>query len=134
MGTIREIVFESEHPAMLARFWAAALDGYGVRPYDQAEIARLGALGLTPETDPTVMVDGPGPGLCFQRVDERHYGNNRIHLDIWVQTREVEVVRLCALGASVLREEITYTVLLDPEGNQFCVVAERARDDCALGR
>lgn len=129
MGKIREIVFESQHPAMLARFWAAALDGYGVRPYDQAEIARLGALGLTLESDPSVMVDGPGPSLCFQRIAERHYGNNRIHLDISVQTREMEVVRLCALGASVLREETSYTVLLDPEGNQFCVVAVRSEAD-----
>jgi hypothetical protein len=38
---LREIVFDSVHPAALARFWAEALDGFAVRPYDNAEIARL---------------------------------------------------------------------------------------------
>ena len=77
MGSIREIVFDCETPSVLARFWAEMLDGYAVRPYDQAEIDRLAELGLTPETDPTVMVDGPGPVLCFQRVAGRKYENNR---------------------------------------------------------
>ena len=60
MGKLKEIVIDADHPASLARFWAAAVDGYAVRPYDDAEIARLAALGLTPETDPFVLVDGPG--------------------------------------------------------------------------
>ncbi len=130
MGKIREIVFESDRPSTLAVFWATALDGYRVRPYDDEEIARLGTLGLTPETDPTVMVDGSGPTLCFQRVAGRRYGNNRVHLDITASDRELEVARLCKLGASVLRAEDDYTVLHDPEGNQFCVVAgEPATDE-----
>ena len=49
---LREIVFDCAHPARLARFWAAVLKGYAVRPYDAAEVARLAALGCTPETDP----------------------------------------------------------------------------------
>ena len=69
MARLKEIVIDCRHPAALARFWAGSLDGYRVRPYDDAEIARLAALGFTPETDLTVMVDasGGGPGLCFQR-------------------------------------------------------------------
>ena len=59
MAAFKGIVVDSLHPAMLARFWAAALDGYAVRAYDDAEIARLASLGFTPETDPNVMVDGP---------------------------------------------------------------------------
>jgi Glyoxalase-like domain len=126
MGTIREIVFDCEHPAVLARFWAALLDGYAVRPYDQAEIDRLAGLGLTPETDPTVMVDGPGPLLCFQRVAGRKYENNRVHLDIAVADRTVEVARMRKLGGQVEREASGYTVMRDPEGNQFCVVEHQA--------
>jgi hypothetical protein len=61
MARIKEIVFDAAQPARLARFWAAALDGYAVREYDAAEIARLAGLGLDPETDPTVAVDGDGP-------------------------------------------------------------------------
>ncbi|WP_395676557.1 VOC family protein [Inquilinus sp.] len=122
MGRLQEIVFESRSAPALARFWAAALDGYAVRPYDRAEIERLAALGLTPETDPVVLVDGPGPSLCFHQVPERDYTNNRVHLDIAAPDRAAEVERLQALGAKVQREADGYTVMLDPEGNQFCVV------------
>ena len=51
MPTITEIVFESTTPSRLAAFWSAVLDDYAIRPYDDAEIARLAALGFTPETD-----------------------------------------------------------------------------------
>lgn len=122
MAKLREIVFDSAHPAALARFWAQVLDGYAVRAYDAAEIARLSGLGLTPETDPTVLVDGPGPMLCFQKVAEPKSVKNRVHLDVTVPDRRAEVARLLALGASVKREADGYTVLRDPEGNEFCVV------------
>lgn len=39
MAEYLEIVFDSQHPARLARFWAAALPGYAVRSYDDAELA-----------------------------------------------------------------------------------------------
>ena len=121
MARLREIVFDSEQPAKLARFWAKALDGYSVRPYGDAEIQRLAARGLTPETDPAVAVDGPGPVLFFQ---QRHPGASRgpVHLDLEAADRPAEVARLRALGASVRDEHEGYTVLLDPEGNAFCVV------------
>ena len=44
MGSIREIVFDCERHRARA-FWAEILDGYAVRPYDQAEIDRLAKLG-----------------------------------------------------------------------------------------
>src|SRR5262245_54125654 len=122
MGKIREIVFDCDRAPVLARFWANVLDGYHVRPYDDAEIARLAAKGLSPESDPTVLVDGPGPVLCFQQVPERKYGNNRVHLDVVVVDRRAAIDRLCNLGASVCRESQDYTVMQDPEGNQFCIV------------
>ena len=122
MGSLREIVFDCETPSALARFWVELLDGYAVRPYDQAEIDRLAALGLTPETDPTVMLDGPGPVLCFQRVASRKYENNRVHLDIAVNDREQEVQRIQTLGGEIEREASGYTVMRDLEGNQFCIV------------
>lgn len=122
MGRLREIVFDAEHPAALARFWAAVLEGYAVRPYDEDEIARLAALGYTPETDPTVMVDGAGPSLCFQIFPGPRHARNRVHLDVSVDDRPAEVARLVGLGASVAREAEGYTVMRDPEGNNFCVV------------
>ena len=124
MGSIREIVFDCERAPALARFWAELLDGYAVRAYDEAEIERLAALGLTPETDPTVIVDGPGPILCFQQVPDRKHDNNRVHLDIAVDDRQSEIERICGLGGEVMRETAAYTVMRDPEGNQFCIVEE----------
>ena len=126
MGTLREIVFDADHPAELARFWAQVLDGYAVRPYDAAEIARLASLGLTPETDPSVLVDGPGPLLCFQTMPGSvRQPRNRVHLDISVVDRKAEVDRLVALGASMARDGDGYTVMRDPEGNNFCLVDRR---------
>ncbi len=122
MSRIHSITVDAAHPASLARFWAEALEGYAVRAYDDAEIARLAALGLTPETDPTVMVDGPGPTLCFQQVDGPASGRNRWHLDLRSGPREREVERLCALGAVVRDVHPEWTTLLDPEGNPFCVL------------
>ena len=122
MGRIHEIVFDCDKPARLAQFWAGLLDGYAVRDYDEAEVARLAALGLTPETDPTVMVDGPGPSICFQNVEGRRYDNNRLHLDIEVSDRNAAVERLRLAGAEAVRVLPKYTVMLDPEGNQFCLV------------
>lgn len=92
-----------------------------MRAYDDEEIARLAALGLTPETDPVVMVDGPGPTLCFHEI-ERGRVQGRIHLDVKVADRPAERARLIGLGASVLREADGYTVMADPEGNHFCLV------------
>lgn len=125
MGAIHEIVFDCDKPAILAQFWAELLDGYAVRDYDQAEIARLAALGLTPETDPTVMVDGPGPSICFQNVEGRRADNNRVHFDVEVADRADEVERLKGNGAEIVRVLPTYTVMRDPEGNQFCLVDQR---------
>lgn len=126
MGAIHEIVFDCDKPAVLAQFWADLLDGYEVRDYDQTEISRLAALGLTPETDPTVMVDGPGPSLCFQNVEGRRYDNNRVHMDVRVTDRPGEVERLKEAGATVDRVLPTYTVMRDPEGNQFCLIDQPA--------
>ena len=116
------VVFDAQNPAALARFWAAILDGYAVRAYDEAEIERLAALGLTPETDPSVMVDGPGPTLCFQKMPGKTTGRNRLHLDLVGGRKEDEVERLCALGARVGEAHEQHTTLLDPEDNPFCVL------------
>ena len=121
MGKLKEIVFDCRRAAPLARFWAALLEGYAVRAYDDEEIARLAGLGLTPETDPVVMVDGPGPTLCFHEI-ERGRVQGKIHLDVAVADRPAERRRVLGLGASVVREAEGYTVMTDPEGNHFCLV------------
>ncbi len=126
MAKIRDIVIDAELPSAIARFWAQALDGYDVRPYDDEEIARLASLGLTPETDTSVMVDGPGPTLCFQKIPEPKAVKNRLHLDITASDRIAEVERLVALGATIYQEQEDLTTLQDPEGNEFCVIDAEA--------
>ncbi|MBB3392681.1 hypothetical protein FHT82_005468 [Rhizobium sp. BK275] len=123
MGRLKEIVVDCDLPSRVARFWAEALDGYAVLPYDDEEIARLAALGLTPETDPVVMVAGPGTRLCFHLRRGERPARNRVHLDIAADDREKEVARLISLGATFVRETADYTVLNDPEGNNFCVTS-----------
>lgn len=124
LGRLDEIVIDADLPSRLARFWAAALDGYSVAPYDNEEIARLAKLGLTPETDPGVTVTGPGPSLYFQQVLGPRPERNRIHLDIAHRDRPAEVARLLDLGATWMREGTNFTTLRDPEGNPFCVIDE----------
>ena len=121
MAQLKEIVIDALNPPTLGRFWAAALDDYTMRPYNAAEITRLASLGLTPQTDPSVALDGDGPTLFFQKSQQVKVGRNRIHLDLRCESRGGEVARLERLGATVRDVHQTYTVMLDPEGNEFCV-------------
>jgi hypothetical protein len=121
VARIREIVIDALDPAALARFWAVVLDGYAVRPYDEAEISRLASIGRTPDSDPSVALDGPGPTIFLQETSEPKTERNRLHLDLVAGARSDEVKRLCGLGAIVRDEYESYSVLFDPEGNEFCV-------------
>ncbi|HET7014566.1 MAG TPA: VOC family protein [Streptosporangiaceae bacterium] len=126
MAKIREIIIDCSHPASLARFWAAALDGYAVAPYDDEEIERLRSLGITDlEDDPSVLIEGPGPSIFMQRVPEAKQVKNRAHLDLSAEHVEDEVTRLVSLGASVLGRYERHVTLADPQGNEFCVMLPR---------
>jgi hypothetical protein len=125
MARFGDVTFDCEHPASLARFWAAAVDGYAVAPYDEAELERLRSAGIDdPEDDPSVLVVPPEPGLprlWFQRVPERKTVKNRVHVDLFAADVEGEVARLVALGASEVGRSGTLVTLADPEGNELCV-------------
>jgi hypothetical protein len=101
MGRLRQVVIDCEEPASLARFWAAALDDFDVRPYDDEEVARLAALGYTPETDPGVIVDGPHLEICFQKAGLEPRSKAPVHFDIESAGWLAEVERLTSLGATV---------------------------------
>ncbi|AQZ66476.1 unnamed protein product [[Actinomadura] parvosata subsp. kistnae] len=122
MVELRDVVIDCRHPASLARFWAAALDAYEVAPYDEAELARLRSIGVDdPEDDPTVLVEGGPVRLWFQRVPERKIVKNRLHLDLRADDPDAEMERLLGLGAELVRTHDDWTVLADPEGNEFCL-------------
>jgi catechol 2,3-dioxygenase-like lactoylglutathione lyase family enzyme len=128
---IDSVVFDCRDAAPLARFWAAAL-GWSVAPYDQDELERLATKGIyDPEEDPSVMVEPPEdsdlPILFFTEVPEEKVVKNRVHLDLAADgPLEPEVERLEGLGAHVRNwaeeDGRIWCVMLDPEGNEFCVV------------
>jgi hypothetical protein len=118
---IKEIVIEAESPSQLARFWAAILTGFEVRAYDEDEISRLVSIGRTPDTDPTVAVDGPGITIFFRETTRPKNERGRIHVDLIGEHRRDEVNRTVTLGGSVKAEMDAFTVMRDPEGNEFCI-------------
>ena len=128
MATLRDVVTDCARPAPLARFWAQVLDGYEVAPYDDAEVERLAALGVTDlEDDPTVLVQpidgGPGVRFWFQQVPEAKVAKNRVHVDLAAADVSSEVARLVGLGAAVVADTGSGTIVLaDPEGNEFCLI------------
>ena len=125
MARLRDIVIDCAHPGSLARFWAAALDGYAVAPYDEAEIERLRSLGIVDlEDDPTVLLVGPGPRLFLQLVPEGKQAKNRVHLDLVAPDLDDEIVRLVSLGARVIENFGAHVWLEDPQGNEFCLAPE----------
>jgi hypothetical protein len=130
MARIHEIVIDCRRPASLARFWAAALDGYEIAPYDEAELQRLRGLGIhDPEDDPTVRIQAPGglPNVFLQRVPESKSVKNRLHFDLRCESFETEKARLTGLGAIVVGQYETFDMLSDPEGNEFCLSRRTGR-------
>ena len=133
---------DAADPLALGEFWALAL-GY-VREPPPAPHATweetLTAWGLPTErwNDANAIVDpdGVGPRIFIQKVAEPKTAKNRLHIDVRVsssaQQKDREGMRakadqLVAAGAtlvSVFDEEFTghWIVMLDPEGNEFCVV------------
>lgn len=118
---IHSVTFDCSNPAGLARFWMAAL-GYVVEP------------GSAPDHEDAALIDphGHGPRLMLNYVPEGKTVKNRVHLDIQPHdSMDAEVARLEQLGArriKTLREPRgTWTVMHDPEGNEFCV--ERGPED-----
>ena len=134
---LHSITVDCARPLALARFWAAAL-GWEVPEYTEKDYEWLRSKGIEDvEDDPAVVANPPGGGtrLLFLKVPEGKAAKNRVHLDVRATTSmKEETDRLVGLGATVDRvvEEDggTWTVMRDPEGNEFCVErseAERAQ-------
>ncbi|MFD0203894.1 MULTISPECIES: VOC family protein [Saccharothrix] len=105
------ITIDTADPRRLADFWTKAL-GTSIQ-HDWGEFLILAPTG-----------EG-APPLALQRVDDPTPGKNRVHFDSHVDDRAAEVARLVELGATEVAEHtvpgLTWTVLADPDGNQFCV-------------
>ena len=120
-----ELAIDCADPSGLARFWCSVL-GYEVQDEEDGYVA-IGS-PLVPEGR-----DRPGPvppTLAFARVPEGKTVKNRLHIDVNPTDREQdeEVRRLLDLGARRVdlgQGEVSWVVLADPEGNEFCVLAAR---------
>ncbi len=69
--------------------------------------------------------DDDAPNLFFIRVPEAKAVKNRVHVDLASDDRDAEVTRLVGIGARHVADHdeggASWTVLHDPEGNEFCV-------------
>ena len=116
--SLHHVVIDAHDLPGLARFWSQVLD----RPI-LSEREREVVIG--PADDASV-------GLCFMPSPDVKTVKNRVHLDLnpgsntTADEREAEIERLIALGARPVdvgqRGDETWTVLADPEGNEFCVL------------
>ncbi|MEU5721386.1 VOC family protein [Micromonospora sp. NPDC047738] len=108
------LTVDAQDPSRLAHWWAEAL-GYQVvseKP-DEVEIRRA----------PDQL-----PGIVFVPVTQAKETKNRLHLDLRPANQEAEVERLVDMGArhvDIGQGDVGWTVLADPEGNEFCVLRER---------
>jgi catechol 2,3-dioxygenase-like lactoylglutathione lyase family enzyme len=111
---LHHIVVDTHDLPLLARFWTAAL-GWKVLSEREREIV------IGPDENAPV-------GMCFMPVTDAKAVKNRLHLDLTTAAgdREAEIDRLLALGARRAdvgqTGEESWTVLADPEGNEFCVI------------
>jgi predicted enzyme related to lactoylglutathione lyase len=111
---VHHIVVDAHDLPELARFWTQAL-GWKILSAREREIV------IGPDENAPV-------GMCFMPVSDVKTVKNRVHLDLTTEAadRDGEIARLLALGAR--RADIgqtgnePWTVLADPEGNEFCVV------------
>jgi Glyoxalase-like domain len=108
----KDICLDANDNGRIADWWCAAL-GY----------ARRDPTVDSPEPICIVDPDGEGPPIWVNTVPERKQVKNRVHIDVFGNVDE-----LIALGATLVRpedEDIDWTILADPEGNEFCVFVER---------
>jgi hypothetical protein len=120
-----ELEIDCADPSGLAQFWCSVLD-YEVQGEED------GVVTIGPSAGAGEDRVGPVPPvLTFARVPEGKAIKNRLHLDLSPADRDQdkEVTRLLDLGARHAdvgqTGEESWVVLADPEGNEFCVLADR---------
>ncbi|SBT43063.1 VOC family protein [Micromonospora auratinigra] len=113
-GPIAAVVVDCADPREMARFWGEATDWTVYEVTDHSASLRS--------------AKGVGPYLEFVRTPDAKTGWNRVHLDVRPYPGDdprAEAARLRTLGATAveLDREVPWTVLADPEGNEFCLLA-----------
>jgi hypothetical protein len=117
---IQCVVVDSHDCERLATFWSEAL-GWRITYQSDTE------WGIEPpEGDPAVDV---APDILFVKVPDEKVTKNRLHFDLRPLDQAAQVERLLGLGARHADigqgDDVSWVVLADPEGNEFCVLAPR---------
>jgi Glyoxalase-like domain len=112
------ISIDCEDVLRVANFWSAVLE----RPLDEGSFELFASIG---GTDPA----RSEPAWYFNQVPEAKSSKNRMHVDLTTPD-PAAVDHLVALGATLVEEhelagaDHRWTVMRDPEGNEFCVAAK----------
>lgn len=128
------VVIDSHDPQKLGHWWAETLDWQIV--YDTPE--ECVAIPKHMGEEPVATLEdwrSRGQGLVFVPVPEGKTIKNRLHIDLaphTTQDRDAEISALLSRGATLVDvgqddAEVTWTVLADIEGNEFCVLSTRDR-------
>lgn len=111
--TMESVTIDCAEPRALAEFWTQALD------LEVAFDADGYFMSLRSRTNPSQ------PAIGLQKVPEDKATKNRVHIDFMTDDPDGEIARLVALGAVTGDKHevpgLTWTVLADPAGNEFCV-------------
>lgn len=107
------VVVDCRDPELVAAFWSDVL-GYPYQADGGFAWLEVPAGALT---------------VAFQQVSEEKRSKNRWHPDLTPgdASQEDELDRLLSIGASRIdvgqSEDVSWIVLADPEGNEFCLLA-----------
>jgi hypothetical protein len=110
---IDSVVIYCRDPYVMGPFWSV-VTGLPIHPEDEAAIE---ARSLGP--DESVLLGRKDDGTLHVWIAqaEELLPVGRIHLDIRGDREAI-----LAAGAKVVREQEHWTVMTDPEGNEFCLV------------
>ncbi|MGV8845043.1 VOC family protein [Tessaracoccus sp.] len=123
-------VIDCRDVAAQATWWATVLGWRTL--YEADDEVVLVPAHVTAEMIRSTAFEQVPPGLVFVPVPEGKVVKNRLHIDLAPHTdddRDTEIARLLGMGASLVdvgqTADVTWTVLADPEGNEFCVLSSR---------
>jgi Glyoxalase-like domain len=126
---IQCLCIDTADPPGLAAFWQSVL-GWRITSAEGGDEVVLEPPAGSPE-------DGVAPDLLFLRVPEGKAGKNRLHLDLRPVDQAAEVSRLEGLGARRADvgqgPDVSWVVLADPDGNEFCVLRPLTPEQLATG-
>lgn len=121
---IASVTFDCSDALKVAMFWSAAI-GRPLDPHASTDFATIGFAGRRDKAGWAAVGRDDEPTWMFGTVPEPKTAKNRVHLDLIAPDPEAEVARLVELGATHVADMnqygYTWTVMNDPEGNEFCI-------------